>query len=175
MPTLPEHFLQHLQSGGPAALGGTDLRFDLHLSTQLLNLAIAPPADAPIDDLRLRLTDDGRAVVFLAAGVPILGVQTRQIEFYLTDATYNRDEQDEWLRFRIASGLKMIDKPLIGLLRGQIEKNLPAGIQLTSSELSLHVPRLLTGLGYGYLLPLLAGIQLTSHADKLSIQLHLQA
>ncbi len=175
MSTLPEHFLQHLQNNGPAALAGTDLHFDLHLGTELLNVLIAPPATAPIDDLRLRLTDDGRAVVFLAAGVPIIGVQTRQIEFYLTDATYSRDEKDEWLRFHIASGLKIFDKPLINLLRGQIEKNLPAGIQLTTSELSLHVPRLLKGLGYGHLLPILAGIELTAHTDKLSLQLHLQA
>lgn len=80
-----------------------------------------------------------------------------------------------WLEFRIEEGLGFLDRSLISVLQGQIERRLPRGIELTSKNLRIHVPGLLTHLGYQRLVPLIQSLEVKSEANRLLLNLHLKA
>ncbi|PHK98940.1 hypothetical protein CGL56_05625 [Neolewinella marina] len=156
-----------------AALAGTDLRISLPLTRSLLNEVLAArPPDTPVQQLLIDPESGNRFRVHLTAHAPVVGSVTRRITFVPGPAVAFPDQP--WLRFDIVDGLGFLDRSLISLLQGQIEARLPQGVELTSKYLRLHVPALLTHLGYQQLVPLIRELDLHSEANRLILQLHLK-
>jgi hypothetical protein len=172
MPTAPRALVDSVLANPAAALGGTDLSITLPLSRILINKVLsARPAGTPIQEIYLEPLPSNYFRVNLSAMAPVIGIVTRHILLAPGPAVSFPDQP--WLRFDIVKGLKFLDKPLINLVRGQLEARLPRGVRVSSDHLHLHVPALLTSLGYQSLVPLLHRLQITSEADRLVLHLHL--
>lgn len=171
---MVEQLLQRLKDGDISGLAGTNLALELPISGQLFQqLMDARPAGGPIQRLNFRFLDGNRAIIDLAADAPVVGTINRELALVL-HGEYDR-QQGGLIYFDIVDGLKLFDKPVINLLQGAVEKKLPAGIELNSKRISIDFPRLLTDLGHGYLLGLIAGAKMETRADRLVLFLHFQA
>ncbi len=155
-------------------LNGTDLQITLPLTRALLNEVLAArPANNPVQELYLDPEENNRFRVHLAANAPVLGTVSRRITL-VPGPTVTFPDQP-WLTFSIVDGLKFLDKPLINLLQGQVEARLPRGIDINSKFIRIHLPALLTHLGYQQLVPLIHQLRITSEANRLLLNLHLRA
>ncbi|MCP9236596.1 hypothetical protein [Lewinella sp. JB7] len=166
--------LQTLLREPAAALAGTDLSLTLPLTRALLNEVLAArPAGTPIRELYVDPEANNRCRVHLAADAPVIGTVSRQLMLVPGAAVTFPDQP--WLRFDIESGLKFLDKPLINLVQGQIESRLPRGVDVSSDYVRIHMPALLTHLGYQQLVPLIHQLRISSEANRLLLHLHLKA
>ena len=155
-------------------LAGTDGKLTLPLTRSLLNEVLAArPADTPVRELYIDPEAGNRFRVHLSAVAPVVGTVSRRITFVPGPPVTFPDQP--WLHFRITEGFRFLDKPLLNLMRSQIEARLPRGIELTGDHLRLHVPALLTKAGYRSLVPLIRELRITSEANRLVVQLHLAA
>ena len=174
MPPLPKHLVSAVIDNPSAALGGTDLRITLPLTRALLNEVLAArPAETPVRELLVDPNSRNRFRVFLKAQAPVVGTISRQI--LLAPGMPVTFPDQPWLRFNIEEGLGFLDRSLISVLQGQIESRLPRGVELTSKYLRIHVPALLTHLGYQQLVPLIQLLAVRSDANLMTIELHLKA
>jgi hypothetical protein len=174
MSTATNDLLATITNDPQAALSGTDLQFTLPLTRTLLNEVLAArPRNTPISELYIDPDAGNRFRIHLSANAPVVGSVSRRITFVPGPAVHLPGQP--WLQFAITDGLKFFDKPLINVLRGQIEARLPKGIELSSSLLRIHVPALITKAGYRNLLPLIKNIQLRSEANRLVLTGHLNA
>lgn len=174
MSTATNKLLTAVTGDPQSALSGTDLQFTLPLTRALLNEVLAArPRNTPISELYIDPKAGNRFRVHLSANAPVVGSVTRRITFVPGPAVQLPGQP--WLQFAITDGLKFFDKPLINLLRGQIEARLPKGIELSSSLLRIHLPALINKAGYQNLLPLIKNIQLRSEANQLLLAGHLKA
>lgn len=156
------------------ALAGTDISFSLPLTRVLLNEALAArPAHIPIQELLIDPNDRNRFRVHLRANAPVVGTVSRQILFAPGMPVSFPDQP--WLDFCIEDGLGFLDRSLISVLQGVIEKKLPRGVELSSKRLRIHIPALLTDLGYQQLVPLIHQLEIKSEANRLIVNLHLKA
>ncbi|MBB4078731.1 hypothetical protein GGR28_001344 [Lewinella aquimaris] len=172
MPSSPS--LNALLRNPSAALADTDLKITLPLTRALLNEVLAArPAGTPIRELYIDPEAGNRFRVHLSANAPVIGTVSRQLMLVPGPAVSFPDQP--WLSFDIVSGLKFLDKPLINLVQGQIESRLPKGVDVSSSYVRIHVPALMTHLGYQQLVPLINKLQVTSEANRLILSLHLNA
>lgn len=118
--------------------------------------------------------DEGNlAHLHLEVKAPVIGSVRRRLTLRPAGAVSFPDQP--WLQIDITDGFRLLDKPIISLMQGQITEKLPRGIELTSGYLRLHVPALLTAAGYQALVPLIKRLQLTSKANQLVLTLHLLA
>lgn len=164
----------YLEQHPTEALAGTDFILRLALDRQLLNLALDQrPPDTPVEELYLDPEPGGIVRVHLAARAPVIGRVERRISLRPTTAVSFPDQP--WLTLAIVDGLKFLDKPLINLMRGQLEKRLPRGVELTTDHLRLHVPALLTAAGRQAFVPLLRLLEFRTEANRLLLHLHLKA
>jgi hypothetical protein len=168
-----ERLLQRLQAGDLSGLSGTDLLVRLPISQKLLNTALAARPASPVQDIRLELLADNRALLHLEVEAPIVGRTRRELHLRINGDL--RPGERDTLDFDIIDGLKLFDKPIIQFARGVIEQQLPAGIELNSKRLRIHFSRLVTALGYGYVLPLINAARLESYPEQLQLLLHLKA
>jgi hypothetical protein len=174
MLTAPRALIDSVIADPAASFGGTDLQITLPLGRALLNEVLAArPAGTPIQELYLDPEANNRFRVFLAADAKVLGTVTRRV--LLAPGPAVRFPDQPWLRFDIIDGLKFLDKPLINLVQGQLEKRLPRGVDVNSRHIRIHVPALLTHLGYQQLVPLIQRLQVVSEANRLVLHLHLIA
>lgn len=173
MPTIPAP-LRALLDHPAAHLAGTDVKLRLPIGRSLLNEVLdARPADTPVKELLLDPEANNLVNLHLGVKAPVLGSVRRKITFRPKGSVTFPNQP--WLHFDITDGFKMFDKPIIKLMQGQIAERLPKGIELTSDHLRLHVPALLTSAGYQSLVPLIKDLRLTSEANVLILQLHLEA
>lgn len=173
MPELPAP-LQALLTDPRRHLAGTDLRVDLALGRNLLNEVLAArPAGTPVEELYVDPEGDNLFNLHLAVRAPVVGNVRRKITFQPGPAVSFPDQP--WLTLRITDGFRLLDKPVIKLMRGQLAERLPAGVELTSDYLRLHVPALLTAGGYQSLVPLIRQLALVSIDDVLTLRLWLDA
>ena len=169
-----ESALETLLSAPATALAGTDISILLPLSRVLLNeILAARPANIPVRELLIDPNDRNRFRVHLRADAPVVGSVSRQILFAPGMPVSFPDQP--WLDFRIEDGLGFLDRSLISMLQGTIEKKLPRGVELSSQRLRIHVPALLTHLGYQQLAPLIQSLEVRSEANRLILNLHLKA
>ncbi len=155
-------------------LEGTDLQITLPLTRALLNEVLAArPAHTPVKELYLDPEENNRFRVHLAANAPVLGTVSRRITLVPGPAV--TFPAQPWLTFSIVDGLKFLDKPLINLLQGQVEARLPSGIVINSKFIRIHLPALMTYLGYQQLVPLLHSLRVSSEANRLLLHVHLRA
>ena len=174
MPTLDHPVLAAALGDPGGSFAGTDLRITLPLTRTLLNEVLAArPAGTPIQELYIDPEVGNRFRVHLSANAPVIGRVSRRIT--LVPGPPVSFPEQPWLRFDITDGLKFLDKPLINLVQGQVERRLPRGVDVNSSYVRIHVPALLTHLGYQQLVPLIKELRLTSEANRLLLQLHLLA
>ena len=174
MPTFSNPVLAHAFSDPGGSFAGTDARIVLPLTRALLNEALAArPAGTPISELYIDPEAGNKFRVHLAAEAPIIGRVTRRIT--LVPGPPVSFPEQPWLQFAITDGLKFFDKPLINLVQGLIESRLPRGIDVSSSLIRIHVPALLTHLGYQQFVPLLQRLHVTSEANRMLLQVHLHA
>ena len=174
MPLTESSTLTALTEQPAAALAGTDLQVHLPLTRVLLNeILAARPANTPVRELLIDPNDRNRFRVHLTAQAPIVGLVSRQILFAPGMPVSFPDQP--WLEFRIEEGLGFLDRSLISVLQGQIERRLPRGVELTSKYLRIHVPALLNHLGYQQLAPLIQSLEVKSEASRLLLNLHLKA
>lgn len=174
MPTF-EHPALAAALGNPGgSFTGTDLRITLPLTRTLLNEVLAArPSGTPIQELYVDPEGGNRFRVHLSANAPVIGRVSRRIT--LAPGPAVRFPEQPWFHLSIVDGLKFLDKPLINLVQGQIERRLPRGVDVSSSYLRIHVPALLTHLGYQQFVPLIQHLELVSAPNRLVLQLHLQA
>lgn len=171
---MVEQLLQRLKNGDTSGLAGTNAALELPVSGAFFQqLMDARPAGGPIRRLNFQFLEGNRALVDLAAEAPVIGTLSRQLALSL-HGEYDR-QSGGLIYFEIIDGLKLFDKPVINLLQGMVERKLPAGIDLSSKQIVIDFPRLLTGLGHAYLLGLIAGAKLETRADQLVLFLHFQA
>lgn len=155
-------------------LAGTDLRVHLPIGRALLNeILAARPADTPVEELYADPDEDNRLHLHLTATAPVVGRVRRRITFVPGPAVSFPDQP--WLHLSIADGFKFFDKPLIGLMQGQIEQRLPEGVEFTAQHLRLHLPALLRRAGYQALVPLIHRLQLRSEPNQLILDLIIKA
>ncbi|WP_116125671.1 hypothetical protein [Lewinella sp. IMCC34183] len=174
MSAFPANLVAAALDNPSAALAGTDLRITLPLTRALLNeLLAARPANTPVRELLIDPNARNCFRVFVKAQAPVLGTVSRQILFAPGLPVSFPDQP--WLRFDIKDGLGFLDRSLISLLQGMIESKLPKGVELTSNYLRLHVPALMTDLGYQQLVPLVQLLSVKSEANRLILDLHLKA
>ena len=174
MPPFPTNLATAVLENPSAALGGTDLRITLPLTRALLNEVLAArPPDTPVRELLSDPNSRNRFRVFLKAQAPVVGTISRQILFAPGMPVTFPDQP--WLRFNIEEGLGFLDRSLISVLQGQIERRLPRGIELTSKYLRIHVPALLNHLGYQQLVPLIQLLEVRSEANLMTLNLYLKA
>lgn len=168
-----QQLLQRIQQGDLSGLAGSNLALELPIAEALFQqLMDARPADSPLETLEFAFLEDNRALVHLAARVPVLGKVSRKLSLKI-GGEYERS-QSGLLHFEIVDGLKMLDKPIISLLQNQVEKRLPAGIDLNARIITIDLPKLLRALGQEHLLGLIAGAKLGCRQEKLLLYLHLQ-
>ena len=173
MPTLPAP-LQAVLKNPDQHLAGTDLEVSLPVGRSFLNeLLAARPSDTPVEELLLDPEAGNLVNLHLGVKAPVIGSVKRRITFQ--PAGEVSFPAQPWLHLDITDGFRLLDKPIIRLMQGQISERLPKGIELTSNHLRLHVPALLTAAGYQSLVPLIKKLQLSSEANVLIIQLHLKA
>ena len=166
--------LATLLSAPATALSGTDISITLPLTRVLLNeILAARPANIPVRELLIDPNDRNRFRVHLRADAPVVGSVSRQILFAPGMPVSFPDQP--YLDFRIEDGLGFLDRGLISMLQGTIEKKLPRGVELSSQRLRIHVPALLTHLGYQQLAPLIQQLEVRSEANLLILNLHLKA
>lgn len=164
--------VQSLLAQPAAALGGTDLSITLPLTRTLVNEVLeARPAGTPVRELYIDPEAGNFFHVHLTATAPVVGSVSRRITLVPGPPVSFPDQP--WLHFKITDGLKFFDKPLINLMRGQIEARLPKGIELTSDYLRIHLPALMTKAGYRSLVPLLRELRLTSEANRLVLSIRI--
>lgn len=169
-----ESALATLLAAPATALAGTDIQLTLPLSRVLLNeILAARPAHVPIEELLIDPNDRNRFRVHVRANAPVVGSVSRQILFAPGMPVSFPDQP--WLDFRIEEGLGFLDRGLISVLQGTIEKKLPRGVELSSQRLRIHVPALLTHLGYQQLAPLIRQLEVRSEANRLILNLQLKA
>lgn len=173
MPDSPSP-LNTLLAAPQEHLAGTDLRIVLPLSRTILNEVLAArPANTPVKELMLD-PDDGNLVhLHLEVKAPVIGSVRRRLTLRPGGPVSFPDQP--WLHIDISEGFRMLDKPIIKLMQGQIAERLPKSLELTSNHLRLHIPALLTAMGYQPLVPLVKRLQLESRANKLVLTLHLLA
>ena len=173
MPPLPAP-ISALLRDPQAHLAGTDAQVTLVLDRVLLNeLLDARPADTPVKELFLD-PDEGNLVhLHLEVKAPVIGAVKRRITFRPSGPVTFPD--NPWLQLDITGGFRLLDKPIIKLMQGQIAENLPKGIELPSRHLRLHIPALLTAGGYQAIVPMVKRLQLQSKANQLVITLHFLA
>lgn len=153
-------------------LAGTDLQITLPLTRALLNEVLeARPANTPVKKLYVDPEAGNRFHVHLSALAPVIGTVSRRLTFAPGPPVSFPNQP--WLHLDIVEGFKFLDKPLITLMRSQIEARLPKGIELTSGHLRIHVPALLTQAGFRNLVPLVRNLRLTSEANRLVVRVHL--
>lgn len=168
-----EQLLQRVKEGDLSGLDDTNLALELPVSESLFQeIMDARPPGGPLKKLGFQFLDNNRALVQLSARVPVLGVVSRTLALQV-GGEYERGRAG-LLRFEIVDGLKMLDKPIINLLQSQVEKRLPAGIDLNARIVTIDLPKLLNALGQKHLLGLIAGAKLGSRTNQLVIFLHLQ-
>lgn len=168
--TAPEFALRNPST----ALAGTDLRIHLPLDRALVNKLLAErPSGTPVRELYLDPDPNGQLHVHIGIDVPVVGRQERRLTLVPGPAV--RFPEQPWLEFAITDGFRFLDKPLIGLLRGQLEKRLPRGVEFSADALRLHVPALLTGAGRQELSPLIQELRVTSADNRLVLDLHLSS
>ena len=169
-----ESALATLLADPATALAGTDISITLPLTRVLLNeILAARPAIIPVRELLIDPNDRNRFRVHLRADAPVVGSVSRQILFAPGMPVSFPDQP--WLDFRIEDGLGFLDRGLISVLQGTIEKKLPRGVELSSQRLRIHVPALLTHLGYQQLAPLIHQLEVRSEANLLILNLQLKA
>ncbi len=174
MPLTDSSTLTALIDQPAASLAGTDLQIYLPLTRVLLNeILAARPTNTPVRELLIDPNARNRFRVHLTAQAPIVGTVSRQILFAPGMPVSFPDQP--WLEFRIEEGLRFLDRSLINVLQGQLEKRLPRGIELSSKNLRIHVPALMTHLGYQRLVPLIRSLEVKSEASRLILNLHLKA
>jgi len=155
-------------------LGGTDLKITLPVSRTLLNEVLAArPADVPVNELLIDPEAGNSFNLHLDVKAPLIGSVKRKITFEPGPAVTFPGQP--WLHFEITDGFRLLDKPIIKLMQGQIADRLPKGIELTSDHLRLHVPALLTSAGYQTLVPLIKSLRLTSEANALVLNVQFVA
>ena len=161
-----------LQTAPATHLAGTDLRVHLVLGRNLLNILLAQrPSDTPVRELFVDPDPDNQLHVQLAAVVPVIGRVSRRLTLVPGPAVELPGQP--WLHFQITDGFRFLDKPLIGLMEGQIRDRLPAGVELTSNYLRLDVGELLRAGGKEAYASSIRGLQLSRHDDELHLDLHL--
>ncbi|CAH0999501.1 hypothetical protein LEM8419_00801 [Neolewinella maritima] len=174
MPTFSNPAVATAFRDPTGSFAGTDVRIALPLTRNLLNEVLAArPSGTPITELYIDPEAGNQFRVHLAANAPVVGRVTRRITLVPGPAV--TFPAQPWLQFAITDGLKFFDKPLINLVQGQVERRLPKGVDVSSSRIRIHVPALMTHLGYQAFVPLLHKIQITSEANRLQLHLHLLA
>ena len=174
MPTFSNPALAAAFTDPGGSFAGTDLRITIPLTRALLNQVLAArPGGTPISELHLDPEAGNKFRVHLAANAPILGRVARRIT--LVPGPPVSFPEQPWLQFAITDGLKFLDKPLINLVQGLVESRLPRGVDINSSLIRIHVPALLTHLGYRQFVPLLHRVHLTSQSNRLLLDIHLLA
>ena len=155
-------------------LAGTDARLTLPLTRSLLNeILAARPADTPVEELYVDPEPGNLFNLHLEVKAPVVGRVRRKITFRPGPPVRFPDQP--WLQLTFTDGFRLLDKPLIRLMQGQIADRLPRGVELTSKYLRLHVPALLTAAGYQPLVPLIRELRLVSEEDRLVLGVHVRA
>lgn len=171
---MPESPLSALLRGPQQHLSGTDLRVVLPVSRNLINeLLNARPAGTPVQELMLDPEEGNLAHLHLQVRAPVVGTVRRKLTLRPGGPVSFPDHP--WLHVDITDGFRLLDKPIIKLMRGQIAERLPKSIELTADHLRLHIPALLTAAGYQSLVPLIKRFQLAAKDNQLVLTLHLQA
>lgn len=168
-----EILLQRLRSGDLSGLTGTDLALELPLSERLVNAALDQrPADGPLQRLSLSFLTNEVASLTLAARLPVIGTVERRIDLH-PRGEYQRGTGG-LLYLEMTGGLKRVDRALLKLLGGFVEKQLPPGIDLDAERVTVDLPELLRGQGQDALLPALAAAKLGVRPGQLIVFLHLK-
>ena len=173
MASLPPP-LQTLLDAPTEHLAGTDFWLKLPLGRTLINEVLAArPPDTPVRELYMD-PDPGNLIhIHLKAAAPVIGSIARRLTFQPGPAVQFPDQP--WLHLEILEGFRFMDKPVIRLMQSTIEKKLPSGIEFTSNHLRIHVPRMLTNVGYQQLVPLIHHLEVRGGDDHVALLIHIKA
>ena len=158
----------------PQHLSGTNVQITLPVSRYLLNEVLAArPANTPLEAILLDPEEGNLARLHLAIQAPVIGAVKRRLT--LRPGGPVSFPGQPWLQLDIVDGFRLLDKPIIKLMQGQIDERLPRSLQITTNYLRLHVPALLRALEFEALIPLVKRLQLSFTANQLVITLHIVA
>lgn len=158
----------------PEHLAGTDVRLTTTVSSALLNEVLdTRPPNTPVKGLFLDPEEGNLVHLHLAVKAPVVGDVKRRLTLRPGGPVSFPDQP--WLHIDIIDGFRLLDKPIIKLMQGQIDGRLPKSLQITSKHLRLHVPALLRIMELEALTPLIKHLQIRSKANQLELTLHIVA
>lgn len=166
-------FLEKIEQGDFRHFSGMDIPMDIPIAQSLLNEQLSELTSEAMPELELSLHDNNILYLSLAARAPFAGLVRRRIKAKMEGGIDAAGAAQ--LTFYFLDGLKLLDKQLINFFSKKIAELLPNGVQLSKDGCTADLRILMAAAGYGYLLPVVRRLQLSTETGRLRLKMHLKA